>query len=368
MEFEGVQRRVLDGVCAYFKDNLIDSFVPILRMAFCDGALFVVYEKESEWLANDVVLRLKSGGYRVFSICANDDENRRDTCDIPDYARYILCVGECDAIAFSKALAQRFDIGWSLFCVAPTSDDVMQGKRPKQVFIDKNVLIKCRNEQIACGYGLLLSSKLVAFERLFSNKVLAIGKREFAPFDCKQTDVAEMVWELLNLSLYNTKDCASALLASAMRSLAIKKGKTPRLEGEYRFFASCVLWNFYCAFLGEMSIDCAPPPCIESDTAQFSHGYALAKDCKCVDFFDINSYFRIGYVLGEYRLDLLEKLKSVDIHSLERFWRRLYKDAGYWLKDEISASEVLGCMRVAGAMSDGLLGYAYASGIMKNFG
>lgn len=65
-------------------------------------------------------------------------------------------------------------------------------------------------------------------------------------------------------------------------------------------------------------------------------------------------------------MDLLEKLAGIDVHGMQRFWRRLYDDAGYWLKSEISASETLSCMALAGAVSDNLLGYAYASGFMKN--
>ena len=90
----------------------------------------------------------------------------------------------------------------------------------------------------------------------------------------------------------------------------------------------------------------------------------MADNSKCVDFFDINGYFRISYILGEYRLDLLEKLAGADVHSMQRFWRRLYLDAGYWLKSEICASEVIECMRLAGATSDSLAGYAFASGIL----
>jgi hypothetical protein len=49
---------------------------------------------------------------------------------------------------------------------------------------------------------------------------------------------------------------------------------------------------------------------------------------------------------------------------MQRFWRRLYIDAGYWLKSEITASEVLECMRLASVESRSLAGYAFASGML----
>ena len=67
-------------------------------------------------------------------------------------------------------------------------------------------------------------------------------------------------------------------------------------------------------------------------------------------------------------MDLLEKLSGIDLHGMQRFWRRLYPDAGYWLKSEISAKEMLHTLALAGAQSDNLLGYAYASGILKKIG
>ena len=57
---------------------------------------------------------------------------------------------------------------------------------------------------------------------------------------------------------------------------------------------------------------------------------------------------------------MLEKLASIDLHGMQRFWRRLYIDAGYWLKSEITASEVLECMRLASVESRSLAGYAFA--------
>lgn len=153
-------------------------------------------------------------------------------------------------------------------------------------------------------------------------------------------------------------------MAEVMSALALSKGKTPRLTGEYRFLASAVLTSFYSAYLSSPSIDCAPPACVFDSVDKLQSLGIEVDRGEVVDFFDINGYFRIGYILGEYRLDLLEKLASIDLHGMQRFWRRLYIDAGYWLKSEITASEVLECMRLASVESRSLAGYAFASGML----
>ena len=44
-------------------------------------------------------------------------------------------------------------------------------------------------------------------------------------------------------------------------------------------------------------------------------------------------------------------------------WRRMYADAGFWLKKAFTARDMLRAMELAGEMSGGLLGYMSATGL-----
>lgn len=366
MSVENVQKRRLKNCDIYIGTGLETEFLPRLNAVFEEGAIALLYQNDSEPLVSIIAHELKRFGYRVFAKCVDrKDENSNN---VPEFVRYIFCVGDDEVIHIAKQISSELEIDWSLFIVAPTNDDVMCQNPPKQVFIDKNVLLNCRNEQLGAGYGILLSSKVTAFENEFMRLVAGGSAFDCESVDVSQIDRCELVYNILQISCGKTTMSGVELTSKLMRALALSKGKTPRLDGEYRFLAGSVLCNLYSSFLGSPSIDCAPPPCLCADMDKISSlSINIANNLKCIDFFDVSSYFRISYILSEYRLDLLEKLACVDMHSAKRFWRRLYGDAGYWLKSEITASEVLWCIYLAGAMSDGLLGYMYTLGMMKKF-
>lgn len=369
MENTTVKERVVQSTRVFKGANLVSEVVPRLRADIQEGSLFFVYEDDVKPLADELIQSLKKGGYRLTIASVSECENCREKSIAPDFVRHVFAVGAEPASEMAKRIATTLDIGWSLFLTSPESDDIFVAKPPNQVFIDKNVLIKCRCEQIAAGYGILLAKKLTAFEDVFAQKVLSKGSAESVDIDVEKitdaSDLAECV--LIFSSNKKTQDSAERM-AKIMRALALKKGRKPRLDGEYRFLASAAILSFYSLYLGSPGIDGAPPCDREGDMDKLSELKVESIPLKCVDFFDINGYFRIEYILSEYRMDFLEKLAGIDLHGMQRFWRRLYDDAGYWLKGEITASETLSCMALAGAVSDNLLGYAHASGFMSKFG
>lgn len=354
-----IEKRVIAQTDVFIGKDIIPQILPRLRTVFEEGALCVIYEDDYFDVATALCQELKRGGYRVFALSVSSD----DFGKIPDYIRYVFAVGASGASERAKSICKAIDTGWSLIFCAPDSDDIMCDKFPNQVFIDKNVLLNCQNEQLAAGFGILLSQKLGEFERAFQRTVLGKNTRQYS-VETSSCAPCELAFRLLEISSQKQGEDSSECLAKVMRALALSKGKNPRQIGEYRFLASAVLTAFYSAFLSAPSIDCAPPASVcEAEDELQSLGVVVDRD-ESVDFFDVNSYFRIGYILGEYRLDLLEKLASIDLHGMQRFWRRLYLDAGYWLKSEITATEVLRCMRLASCQSASLAGYAFASGIL----
>ncbi|GEM_PF-764458 len=371
MENLQIEKRTVGNTEVFIGEKIIKEIPTRLSTVFEEGALFVVYEKDKKDMADCLMQELKKAGYRVFAggfDTAEKDRENETVCEIPDYIRYVFAVGEEAASTIAKRICREKNIGWSLLLCTPTSDNMMCGICPKQVFIDSDIVNKSTKSQIASGYGIVLASKLTAFEDEFSRKVLSEDKPVKSAFDTK-CDVPELAYRLLEISDEKDGEDSAERMAKLMFARAVSQGKKTRLIGEYRFLCASLITAFYSAFLGAPSIDCVPPACIDDALDKISSlPFRLGNEGKCVDFFDVCGYFRISYILSEYRVDLLEKLANIDLHGMQRFWRRLYPDAGYWLKSEISAKEALDALALAGAVSDNLLGYAYASGMLKAIG
>lgn len=395
MENLQIERRTVKDTDVFIGSKIVKEILPRVRTVFEEGALFVVYEEEQKEVAEALMQELKRGGYRVFAsqIQTNDwDGESVDIGSIPEYVRFVFGVGEGKAARVAKRVCSAKNIDWNLFMCTPSCDEIMQGNCPKQVFIDTDIIDKSPKACVASGYGLLLTKAFSTFEDVFASKVLSIEKEEnssvkkqaIASEDSKtnvgaekqssatayaKADNATLAYMLLKASSEKCGDDSADKMAKLLFAKAMVQGKKPRLLGEYKFLCACLITAFYSAFLGAPSIDAMPPSCVSDALDEIaSLPLGTSNEGKCVDFFDINGYFRINYILSEYRMDLLEKLSGIDVHGMQRFWRRLYPDAGYWLKSEISAKEMLHMLALAGAQSDNLLGYAYASGILKKIG
>ena len=362
-----IEERSVSGAKVYVGDDMANEVLVRLELIIEEGAICILYDSHLGALAE----RLREGlkpNYRMFfkSVPSARSGEIQDDIDVPEYVRHVFAVGAGSAARAAKRLAARLNVDWSIYLTAPSTDTIMSDFPPKAVFIDKNVQINCPFDCIASGYGILLSAKLAAFERFFADKVLS----DLLPAERAEKPTAEVSYELapheLAFELLKSRGGDSAsLIARILYLRALEKGRRPRLMGEYRFLASAMLVNFYCSLLGAPSIDIMPPACKHTALDRLAQlKFDVAGTAKKVDFFDINSYFRISYILSEYRMDLLEKLGGIDMRAAQRFWRRLYPDAGYWLKSEVSVKDMLEALTLAGALSDGLTGYAFASGAL----
>lgn len=63
-------------------------------------------------------------------------------------------------------------------------------------------------------------------------------------------------------------------------------------------------------------------------------------------------------------MDLIAELASCDLTSAERKWRRMYEDAGFWMKSAFTSADMLRAMALAGELSGGLLGFAAGTGFL----
>ncbi|MEG1528766.1 MAG: hypothetical protein RR405_00295 [Clostridia bacterium] len=332
------------------------------------GVICVVCDKQNATIASDVIVCFKAAGFRIIAKDCGEIDS------VPDYTRFIFAVGSEDSANSAKTLARRLDISWSLLWTSPNTDNILCDFAPKQVFIDENIMIKCRNEDIASGWGIVLSQPIKQFDEYFFERVVVgnVTSNDVNAKDCMLPQTASRVSlavKLLELSQSKKSEDSAELMATLLFEKVKKQGEKPRQIGEYRFICSAVLYVFYSNFLGSPSIDILPPL---SHTEMIDLTEKLTYACpdniiKRIDFFDVNSYFRISYILSEYRMDLLERLSGCELHSAQRFWRRIYPDAGFWLKSALSARDILTVLALVGQFSGGLLGFAAATGFTDKF-
>ena len=335
--------------------------------ASSEGAICIVFDKNTKNIAVRAGENLRGLKRKIFML-EFDGEIEEDK-SLPEYIRFILAVGCGGAACTADRLAKRLSIDWSLIFTAPTTDTILQGKSPKQVFIDKKIMLNCPYECVAAGIGMIYSQALRSFENIFSSKVLTTNDTKYLPFEIDgELDIVELPCALLELSLAKDNDDSADVVANILLAMDKMGGRRTRLLGEYKFIASSYLLTLYASVLGAPAIDTMLPPCIEDDIEELEKigcKYMLNRQ-KSIDFFDVNSYFRINYILSEYRTDLLEQLCSLDTHKAQRTWRRAYADAGFWLKSAITIKDLRHAVRLAGCLSDNFLGYCYASGVLSS--
>lgn len=362
------EERTIGDTTVFIGERL--SFPHCLRRVAEEGALLFLYDENVSGLADEIIGDMKSA-YRIIRYPVLSERRiamgeKPEPVEVPEYIRHVFALGGGSAAMRAKAEARALRVGYSVALTAPSCDGVMSDFAPKAVFISRNILIKCPIECVAAGYGHLYSSPLDAFERLFDIKVLAQKREELKVKPTEGMSLTELAYALLESSAEKGGKGSADLVAAIMYERAVAKGRRPRLIGEYKFVASCALKTLYSHILGAPAIDVIPPACADDALGELKDlEEDFIKRGKKVDFFDINGYFRISYILSEYRMDLLDKLSGSDMRPWQRAWRRLYPDAGYWMKGEMTCKDVMRAIATAGAISDGFLGYVYATGALS---
>lgn len=333
-----------------------------------DGQILLLYDGGTKSAADATAAELKGYGYRV---SAHDIAEHI----VPEeYCRLVFGVGAGSVADACGKAAAALDADCVLSVTAPSCASLLAGGRVRQVYLDKSALDRCPRECVAAGWGLVLSRAMDRFEEYFEEKVLAKGKcAESAARELRSdADETALAVRLLEMSAEDAvrgrrEKTASETVAELLACIARSRGKKPRLYGEYKFIAACALGVFYSSFLASPAIDTMPPADHDSALGELAllTGEPREKLTQSFDFFDVNAYFRINYILSEYRVDLLEKLSGIDLRSSERRWRRLYDDAGYWLKSAVTARDVMRAMALAGETCGGLLHYAAATGFCE---
>lgn len=366
---------------------LVPTLIPDEAKA---GHVGVVYFEDVEDIAFDVVSALKREKILVYECKIKKSENEEDDIkqikSVPEYVRYLIGVGCGKINMLCSYFATINAIDYMMFVTAPSSDRILYSTPalkeaccPKYVVADRKILDAAPKTLIAAGWGIALSQPLKAFERCVAKKlgtensgraesIAESFKRELAGNSLQMThDTGELFWFLMRLSDRNRKQNFKGGVDSFCE--VMQKSYKLRHRGEYMFVASYVLWAYYRLFLKSRCEDTLLPPdkMKSMKLLETKCGLEFNLLLKRIDFLTINGYFRIKYILDEYREDLIGILDSIDLEKSQRRWRRLYEDAGFWLKENFTTKELLSIMALCGEISGGILGYAKASGALEDY-
>ena len=354
------------------------------------GHVGVVYYEDVKDIAFDVISALKREKVLVYECkiakSESEDDEIKQIKSVPEYVRYLIGVG-CGRInMLCSYFATINAIDYMMFVTAPSSDRILYSTPklkeaccPKCVVADRKVLDLAPKDLIAAGWGIALSQPLKAFERCVAKKlgiensgraesIADSFKREVASNSVQMTHgTAELFWFLMRLSDSNRKQNFIGGVDAFCE--VMQKNHKLRHRGEYMFVASYVLWAYYRLFLKSRCEDTLLPPdkMKSMKLLETKCGLEFNLLLKRIDFLTVNGYFRIKYILDEYRDDLIGILNSIDLEKSQRRWRRLYEDAGFWLKENFTTKELLSSMALCGEISGGLLGYAKASGALEDY-
>ncbi len=354
------------------------------------GHVGVVYYEDVKDIAFDVISALKREKVLVYECkiakSESEDDEIKQIKSVPEYVRYLIGVG-CGRInMLCSYFATVNAIDYMMFVTAPSSERILYSTPklkeaccPKCVVADRKVLDLAPKDLIAAGWGIALSQPLKAFERCVAKKlgtensgraesIADSFKREVASNSVQMTHgTAELFWFLMRLSDSNRKQNFVGGVDAFCE--VMQKNHKLRHRGEYMFVASYVLWAYYRLFLKSGCEDTLLPPdkMKSMKLLETKCGLEFNLLLKRIDFLTVNGYFRIKYILDEYRDDLIGILNSIDLEKSQRRWRRLYEDAGFWLKENFTTKELLSSMALCGEISGGLLGYAKASGALEDY-
>jgi len=390
----------------YVGSDMAKRVPTFITATLLGGHVAVIYFDEVSMYALPVIQEVRRAGFKVYELCirATDSYEKKlfAVSSIPDYVRFVIGVGTGSVARLCSHLCTKRAIEFMIYATAPSTDgflspaeEIKNAYSAKYLVADRDVLNTCPKKFVSAGWGIAFSEPLRAFEMLMRDKIFeaekeykivrvenargevtwdindniseSFNKRKKAISISPYADNEELFWYLVRLSEQKKHENFKSASETFAEILMQSDGK--RLLGEYTFIATYLLWGFYTCYLGADAVDVLlPPDKVKSmKLLEKKCGIPFSMLLKRIDFFTVNGYFRIKYILGEYREDLLAALKTLDYKADQRRWRRLYDDAGYWLKETFTVRELLSLMALSGELSGGLLGFAKASGALEDY-
>ena len=323
------------------------------------GRVLVTWDGEGGNEAKRTTEALRGFGLRV------TEKPDADVCEAEENCLVVLGVGGERAASAAKRAAADRGADCVLMPVIPCEDGLLAGGRVTAVCLDAEVLEGAPRDSLAAAAGILFALPLRRFEDVYAEKVLAEPHAEERVSAPSEGDgIADTAVKVMRAGASGRRYAAD-VTAEMLRLIALSKGKKPRRKGEYVFVAACALAAFYKAYLSSPAADTLVPAdhCRALDELVRLNGGEEGNIIQAFDIFDVSGYFRINYILGEYRMDLIAELAGAELGTAARRWRRMYEDAGFWMKSAFTSGDMIRAMALAGETAGGLLGFASATGV-----
>ena len=363
------------------------------------GHLGLVFTADVEAFALRAQSLLLHAGFRVTKYCFAADtavsaEAVREITAAPSEIRLFIGVGADNVADILKAAC--FERACNFFAVltAPCTDTVLledagvlqcavrtklRGIAPQAVIADLDILSAAPKNLIAAGYGTLFSKYAALFDVKFWS--LVSGGNSCAHFaaEVKQLldnffngggaggnaagaavqdgGVTGLTETLLAVGLL--QQMSGIVLHGAEHIFAgvLKEWTNHRLtDGENKFIASFTMLNFYAKLISFSGTDLCFPPCKAKDIQALNAAVnaPVASTFTSIGSGNLPSFWRADFMLNEYREDLAASLFEITqkLPQAARTFRRIYDDAGYFLKDFLPSCEIMRVMSLSAVMRD----------------
>lgn len=371
----------------FYCENAIEKIAEACKSVISFGRIGLVFDENLASYGNQCESELKKEGYcvSVFTF-PQGYESTLASCDdlitSREDIRLWIALGTGTIANTVRYSAFQRGNEWICFLTAPTTDSVMYAsseffengvksvfvcKPPVCVVIDQNIISNAPKECIAAGYGTLFSKLLTAFDIVFDETTSCRRCRYIAEefkenlLDFFQTQSCEQIEQRICRSLVRIGlvtqlsgdddysvgveyDCALALGEYA---------SDKRLVGENLMLATLTSYCVYSAYLSLLPDDLYIP-CDITEQLRW-----LDKNCN-LDMINLLSERQTDcedaaklYVLKEYGEDLNSALNSLfsGIKGKIKQFKRLYKDAGFWLCRYVSKEDLFKVVTTACVLS-----------------
>ncbi len=360
-----------------------------LSKTFDKGNVLVVFDERSSNVSDDVVRYLLKGGYFVRT--AETHGKAEELPAVDECVKYIVGVGGGGVADDARLLAKRQSVGYSIVITAPDNDnfasdgayilnEYVYTGAPDFVLIDEEVVEKSTGATAAAGYGRAFSClvglfdadfKKLMFARDFDESAVNTVAESIKIFESKKNDdnfktrLARLMFTISKAK--NNLDMKAESADAVAKVMTEKFGRT---FGENSFLAAYMILNVYRLYLESDATDTLIPEDIVLTLKTLEKMRVVNYNNYMSDLSvtTATDYLKQTFILSEYRREMYERLDGMDLPAVAKFWRRLYDDAGFWLKRYASSDELFKVMALASELSEGgLLKYVKRTGFFERF-
>lgn len=380
-----------------FEKNAIEHTADYISRVFLQGNIAICTTESVVEIAIEAQTQLYKNGYTVRQVVIADSKSIEDGCaeieKLPECVRFLVGVGSGTVCDMVRLAAKRMDISYAIIATAPSTDgylankitdfssgEYIECKSPELLIIDENIIDKAPSRLTAAGYGRVVAQIVNIFDTEFNKfahiesfceVVLNALAKEIHQFELdkdKPDFKKRLMRVLISISRANVyldfRDTATDCFASVLSRI-----QPQRTEGENSLPAAYIVLNLYKNYLNSPAVDTMVPPDILKTIKLLEKSNIITynKYIRNIQPTTVANYLQQAFILGEYRRDLYDLISEIDLGGITRFWRRLYSDAGYWLKNYMTNMQLMRYLSLAAELSNNtLLKHIKRVGFLEN--